>query len=115
MLKREGWAVIEAENGKVALERLRERRPDLILLDLMMPEMDGFGFTTEFRRHEEWSDIPILVMTAKDLTEEDRERLNGDVLAYLAKGAYTREELVRQIRREMTVHLRRSHQSARGR
>ncbi len=115
MLKKEGWTVIEAENGKVALERLQDRRPDLILLDLMMPEMDGFGFTTELRRHEEWSDIPILVMTAKDLTEEDRERLNGDVLAYLAKGACTREELLRQIRREMTAHLRRSQKSARRR
>ena len=51
-LEKEGWKVIEAENGRVALERMAERRPDLILLDLMMPEMDGFQFLDEIRKRE---------------------------------------------------------------
>ena len=107
MLEKNGWTVTAAENGRVALECVRERKPHVILLDLMMPEMDGFAFTAELRRHEEWSEIPILVLTAKDLTDEDRRRLNGDVLGYLQKGAYSREELLRQIHREVSVHLRR--------
>ena len=62
-----------------------------ILLDLMMPEMDGFEFVAEFRRHEAWRAIPVVVVTAKDLTREDRERLNGHVERILQKGAHGRE------------------------
>ncbi|MHC5543649.1 response regulator, partial [Singulisphaera rosea] len=105
LLEKNGWTVTEAENGRVALDRLRERRPHLILLDLMMPEMDGFSFTEELRRHDEWNEIPILVLTAKDLTEDDRRRLNGDVLGYLQKGACTREELLRRIQSAVSAHL----------
>ena len=107
LLRKDGWTVDEAENGRVALEHVRERRPHLILLDLMMPEMDGFTFTTELRRNENWREIPILVLTAKDLTEEDRHRLSGDVIGFLRKGSHTREELLRQIHREVSTHLRR--------
>ena len=53
-LEKEDWTVIEAENGRVALERMTERQPELILLDLMMPEMDGFQFLDEIRKHEDW-------------------------------------------------------------
>jgi PAS domain S-box-containing protein len=107
LLAKDGWTVVEAENGRVALDRVRECRPHLILLDLMMPEMDGFTFTAELRKHEEWREIPILVLTAKDLTAEDRQRLSGDVNGYLQKGEYTRDELLRQINREVSAHLRR--------
>ena len=79
MLEPEGYAVVEAENGRVALERLRDVSPSLILLDLMMPEMDGFEFVAEFRRHEAWRAIPIVVITARDLSRDDHERLNGYV------------------------------------
>jgi CheY-like chemotaxis protein len=64
----------------------------------MMPEMDGFAFVTEFRRHEPWRAIPIVVITAKDLTREDRERLNGYVEKVLQKGAYGRDELLAEVR-----------------
>ena len=57
-LERQGWAVSEAENGKIGLERVSERKPGLILLDLMMPEMDGFEFLDELRRHPTWQSIP---------------------------------------------------------
>jgi CheY-like chemotaxis protein/anti-sigma regulatory factor (Ser/Thr protein kinase) len=98
MLEPEGYTVVEAENGRVALERLRETPPSVVLLDLMMPEMDGFAFVTEFRRHEPWRAIPIVVITAKDLTREDRERLNGYVEKILQKGAYGRDQLLAEVR-----------------
>ena len=62
----------EAGNGRVALARLAEARPDVIVLDLMMPEMDGFEFLDEMRSRAEWREIPVLVVTAKDLTAEER-------------------------------------------
>ncbi len=97
-LEKEGWAVAEAENGRVALERMAENRPDLILLDLMMPEMDGFQFLEEVRKQEGWRAIPVVVVTAKDLTPEDRLVLSGSVTQILQKGAYSQEELLRKIR-----------------
>jgi CheY-like chemotaxis protein len=69
-----------------------------VLLDLMMPEMDGFEFVTEFRRHEAWRAIPIVVVTAKDLSGADRERLNGYVQKILQKGAHSREQLLAEVR-----------------
>jgi len=96
-LEKESWTVIEAENGRVGLERMAESQPELILLDLMMPEMDGFQFLDEVRKHESWKSIPVIVMTAKELTVEDRQRLNGSVEKILQKGAYSREDLMREV------------------
>ena len=70
----------------------------MILLDLMMPEMDGFEFVAEFRRHEAWRAIPIVVVTAKDLSQEDRERLNGHVQKILQKGTHGRDQLLAEVR-----------------
>jgi CheY-like chemotaxis protein len=93
-----GWTVDEAENGQIGLARLEKSRPRLILLDLMMPEMDGFEFITELRRRDEWRSIPVVVITAKDLTAEDHERLNGYVAAVVQKSAYSRGELLAEVR-----------------
>jgi hypothetical protein len=98
MLESEGFAVVEAENGRVALERLRGESPSLILLDLMMPEMDGFEFVAELRRHDGWRAIPIVVITARDLSRDDRERLNGHVEKILQKGTYDRDHLLAEVR-----------------
>jgi CheY-like chemotaxis protein len=98
-LEQDGWQVAEAENGLVALERLTAARPDVVVLDLMMPEMDGFEFLVEMRSHAEWRDIPVLVVTAKDLTAEERARLNGDVERVLQKGAAELDDLLREIGR----------------
>ncbi len=103
MLEKEGCEVSEAENGRVALERMNENCPKLILLDLMMPEMDGFEFVSELRRHEEWRCVPVVVITAKDISPEDRERLNGYVEKYLQKGAYSSEALLREVRNLIEV------------
>jgi len=108
MLAKEGWAVTEAENGRLAFDRLEGARPDLIVLDLMMPEMDGFEFAGRLRRDPRWRDVPVLVVTAKDLTDEDRARLNGHVMGVIRKGAYSREELLDEIRRELAPLVRRN-------
>jgi CheY-like chemotaxis protein/anti-sigma regulatory factor (Ser/Thr protein kinase) len=97
MLEPAGYAVMEAENGRVALDGLRDTVPSVVLLDLMMPEMDGFEFVAEFRRHEPWRAIPIVVITAKDLSRDERERLNGYVQKILQKGAYGRDDLLAEV------------------
>ncbi len=97
-LEKEGWRVIEAATGRDALHSVAEDRPDLIILDLMLPEMDGFQVAEELRRNAAWHSIPIIVVTAKDLTDEDRRRLNGSVEKILQKGAQARDDLVREIR-----------------
>ncbi len=94
----EGWEVREAENGRAALSRVAEQRPEVILLDLMMPEMDGFEFLEALRAREEWQSIPVLVITAKDLSDEERERLNGGVQRIVLKGAKDREALLAEVR-----------------
>jgi CheY-like chemotaxis protein len=96
-LQREEFTVVEACNGVEAMGRLTTLRPALILLDLMMPEMDGFQFTREVRSNKEWRDIPIIVMTAKDIDAEDRAALDGQVSRILQKGASAREELLAEI------------------
>ncbi|HSP14791.1 MAG TPA: response regulator [Thermoanaerobaculia bacterium] len=102
MLEKEGWSVSEASNGIEALKSMERERPRLIYLDLMMPEMDGFAFAIEVRRRPEWRDIPIIVVTAQDLTAEDRRRLNGHVETILQKEGDSRESLLAHVRDLLT-------------
>jgi CheY-like chemotaxis protein len=102
-LEHEGWQVSEAENGQVALENLADQAPSLILLDLMMPVMDGFEFVMEMHKLDSSSDIPIVVVTAKDITEEDRRRLNGGVVGLIEKGGLNRESLLTQLREQVAA------------
>jgi signal transduction histidine kinase/CheY-like chemotaxis protein len=97
VLEREGWEVAEAENGRVALERLAGGLPDAIVLDLVMPEMDGFEFVAELRSRAEWRKLPVLVVTAMDLSEEDHRRLNGNVEKVIRKSGRPRDELLREL------------------
>jgi signal transduction histidine kinase/CheY-like chemotaxis protein len=97
ILEKEGWRVSEAENGRVALEHMERERPRLILLDLMMPEMDGFEFADRVRRHPEWRSIPIVVVTARDLSSEERQRLSGYVETILQKAGDSHDALLRQV------------------
>jgi signal transduction histidine kinase/DNA-binding response OmpR family regulator len=97
MLKKNGCRVTEADNGKSALERMAEERPSLIFLDLMMEVMDGFTFVEHVRTHSEWRSIPIVVVTAHDLTAQDRKRLNGSVETILQKAGKSAEELLGQV------------------
>jgi CheY-like chemotaxis protein len=97
-LSAQGWNVCEAKDGREALTVVRRTRPDLIFLDLMMPEMDGFQFVEELRANPDWRSIPVVVVTAKELTQEDRDRLSGNVRSILQKGALSNEALAREIR-----------------
>ena len=98
-LEQEQWEVTEAENGQVALERLEERCPDVVVLDLMMPVMDGFEFLAAMRSRAEWHNIPVLVLTAKELTPEEHARLNGDVERVMQKSSSELSELLRELGR----------------
>jgi CheY-like chemotaxis protein len=98
MLHAEGWTVLEAPNGRVGLERLAEGAVDLVVLDLLMPEMDGFEFVAELRGNLAWRSVPVVVVTAKDITPEDRLRLNGYVETILNKLALSREALLAEVR-----------------
>ena len=97
-LVKEGWRATTAENGRVALELVAQRVPGLVLLDLMMPEMDGFEFLEHFRQRPGCRDVPVVVLTAKDLTEDDRRRLNGQVINILQKGAHSLTHLRGELR-----------------
>ena len=96
-LEADGWLVTEAENGRAGLAAVERAVPSLILLDLMMPVMDGCQFAAELRKRDAWRGIPVIVITAKDLTADDRRALNGDVQGVMQKGAFGREELLREI------------------
>jgi signal transduction histidine kinase/DNA-binding response OmpR family regulator len=111
LLEREGWSVREAANGQIGLRAVEESPPAMILLDLMMPEMDGFTFAATVRRNPAWSTIPIIVVTAKDLTPEDRIRLNGYVELSIQKGLYRREDLLAEVRALVRVRARQPGQS----
>jgi CheY-like chemotaxis protein len=106
LLEKTGIQVVLAENGRVALERLAEGQPGLILLDLMMPEMDGFQFVDYVRQHEAWRAIPIVVVTAKDLTAADRLRLNGYVADIIQKDARGQEELLAEVSKMVRTRLK---------
>jgi signal transduction histidine kinase/CheY-like chemotaxis protein len=102
-LRGDGWTAREAENGKVALKLVGDGVPDLILLDLMMPEMDGFEFLSILREEDAWRRIPVVVVTAKDMTPADHHRLEGNVRRIFHKASYSREELVTEIRAALTA------------
>ena len=98
-LERPQWIVREAANGREALNLLREEKPDVILLDLMMPEMDGFEVVAALQKDAGWKDIPVIVITSLDLNAKDRERLNSGVQSVLVKEKFRPEDLVERIRR----------------
>ena len=102
-LHHEGFEVVKAFTGLECLEVVKEDRPDIILLDLMMPEMDGFEFLTYLRQSDKGKDIPVVVVTAKAVTAADRERLSGQVGRIFHKGSFTRAELIAELRRVLVT------------
>ena len=108
LFEKEGWSVTEAENGAVALTAIDSSPPSLVLLDLMMPVMDGFEFIEQLRKRPTGRDIPVVVHTAKDLTDKDRTRLRGSVENVLQKGGHTNEvvkEVWQALERASAAHL----------
>ncbi|HEX9791610.1 MAG TPA: response regulator [Kiloniellales bacterium] len=98
LLQRQGWTVAEAVNGQEALEKLRALRPQLVLLDLVMPQINGFEVMEAMRRDKELKDIPIIVVTAMDITAKEADRLKGCVQEIFNKGRYDRKDLVDVVR-----------------
>jgi CheY-like chemotaxis protein len=98
MLVREGWRVREAANGAECLELLATAVPAVMLLDLMMPEVDGFEVLRTIRQTPAWRDIPVVIVTSKDLSRDELEWLRGHALDVFQKGAYSRSELIATVR-----------------
>jgi signal transduction histidine kinase/CheY-like chemotaxis protein len=94
MLRKAGWRVCKIEEGRVALNYIQKKRPDLVIVDLQMPEIDGFELTSKLHKLDD--SIPIIVLTAKDITTEDRLRLNH-VADIFQKGSYSRDELLAKV------------------
>lgn len=96
-LQRSGWRVCLAENGVQGLKQVALQSPDIVLLDLMMPEMDGFEFLYRLRMQPDYQDLPVIVLTARDLTSEERAQLHTQTWDVIQKGAYERETLLTEL------------------
>ena len=97
VLERNGWTVSEAANGREALDIVAHTPPQLILLDLTMPVMDGFAFLHELRQRPGCSELPVVVLTARDLDAEERKRLGG-ADRVLSKGETNLRQLAGELR-----------------
>ncbi|MGB8213405.1 MAG: pyridoxal-phosphate dependent enzyme [Anaerolineales bacterium] len=99
ILQSQGNFIIhEAENGKQALKLVEKEHPDLIILDLMMPEMDGFAVLDALKARPETASIPVIVSTAKELTLEEKNRLKGQIQVLLQKGDFLSDEFLEEVR-----------------
>ena len=97
----------EAADGREALAQLATHKPGLILLDLLMPGMDGFELLAELQRREEGGSVPVIILTAKDLTAMDHQRLSGPIEKVLQKGSLGHEQLLAEVIALMAAHSRR--------
>ncbi len=102
-LEGQAWSVVEAENGRVGLERFADSHPTLILLDIMMPVMDGFEFLRELRGRPDGRTVPVVVVTAKELTASERDLLRACVENVVQKGTIGHDELLREIRTKVAA------------
>ena len=105
MLVKEGCCVREASNGKEGLKALSQFMPNLVLLDLMMPEMDGFEMLQAMREREDWKSVPVIVITAKDLRKEELETIKSQADQVILKGALRRQDLVGAIQEMIAARL----------
>ncbi len=98
LIEEEGLKPIAAGDGAACLELIQKQVPDVLVLDLMMPELDGFAVLERIRSNPVTEDLPVIIVTAKDLTEEDRTRLSGNVSSVLQKSATTSVTLLTEIK-----------------
>ncbi|MFM1904385.1 MAG: hypothetical protein RLZZ440_2285 [Planctomycetota bacterium] len=104
LLCKDGWRVMEAENGLVALQRAQAEVPGVILLDLMMPEMDGFEFLARFRRLPGCAEVPVIVVSALDITPDHRARMNGGIVEIIPKSGSTAKDVAAYLRDRLHLH-----------
>ena len=105
-VERMGWTASEAANGRIGLEQVEKHKPDAIILDLMMPEMNGFDFLSELRKRTEWRDIPVLVVSALDLSDDEKRALSGQVEAVIHKSATHRDEVLHELAEKLNAAIR---------
>lgn len=92
------FTIIEATNGREGLEMIQRELPDLIILDLMMPEMDGFSVLEALRSKPETAAIPVIVATAKELTPDEKNRLGGHIQSLMQKGDFLNDEFLEEVK-----------------
>jgi CheY-like chemotaxis protein len=97
-----GCTVLRAFGGREAIEVVRQRLPDLIVLDLLMPDVNGFDVVEALKLHPETARIPILVVTAKAMTAEGRAKLSGYVTTIMEKTEFDRDRFTTEVRRAMS-------------
>jgi threonine synthase len=95
------YTIYEASNGKEAIDLAKKELPDLIILDLMMPEIDGFSVLDSLKDSPETASIPVIVVTAKELTTEDLHRLSGRIRTYMQKGEFMDNELLEEVKAQV--------------
>jgi len=105
----DGWKTYEATNGRQGMEIIAEARPQVIILDLLMPEMDGFDFLAELKQNRKWQEVPVIILTAKTLTADDHSRLEGNVEGILQKGEQSTQELLNQLSNKLQNSIASQH------
>jgi CheY-like chemotaxis protein len=100
VLSPEGYSVLRASGGEEGVALVAREHPAVVLVDLLMPGVDGFAVVHRLRSDPDTADVPIVVLTAKEMTSDDRARLTGQIDYLAQKGAFAREELV-----ELVGHL----------
>jgi DNA-binding response OmpR family regulator len=98
MIEDSGYDIQTAANGREALDSLSRRRPDAIILDLMLPEMDGFEVVHRMSSNPDWRSIPVILLTARDLSHEERRALDIGTARIIQKGTFSRDELLAEVR-----------------
>ena len=101
VLEGQGWQVVEAENGRVGIEQAERVTPDLVMLDLMMPEVDGFGFLSQFRSDRQFVDVPVIICTAKELTGEEVQQLQRQATTVIEKSGWAPGQILAEVRRSL--------------
>lgn len=102
-MKRDGFNVKIATGGKEALEILKESQPAMIMLDLVMPGMDGFQVVRELQQNDRWKKIPVVILSGKELTEEEERELNSHIAEYMKKDAFSTAEMTKTIKRILST------------
>jgi CheY-like chemotaxis protein len=103
MLRPFNMEIMVADGGKAGLEIAMKKKPDMIILDLMMPDVDGFEVVSKLREDPASSQIPILIYTAKNITSEDRDRLQGNIQTIIQKGDFGKDRFLEMINNLQTT------------